>query len=124
MAYAFAYPIGAEFRIPHGVANSLMLTPVMKFNKLGDPAKFARMAEYLGENTAGYSEQESAQAAVDVMRILATDLKIPEHLSELGIKEKDIPELATGVMKVTRLLANNPRELTQKDAEAIYRSVS
>jgi alcohol dehydrogenase class IV len=57
------------------------------------------------------------------MRNLAVDLKIPDHLSEFGIKDEDIPELAEGVMKVTRLLANNPRELTQKDAEAIYRSV-
>ena len=121
--HAFAYPIGAEFHISHGVANSIMLTPVMEFNQLGNPAKFAQIAEYLGENTTGLSDREAAQAAVKAMRTLAADLKIPDHLSEFGIKDKDIPELATGVMKVTRLLANNPRELTQKDAEAIYRSV-
>jgi alcohol dehydrogenase class IV len=121
--HAFAYPIGAEFHISHGVANSIMLGPVMEFNQLGNPAKFARIAEYLGENIAGFSEREAAQAAVKAMRTLAVDLKIPGHLSEFGIKDKDIPELAAGVMKVTRLLANNPRELTQKDAEAIYRSV-
>ena len=100
-----------------------MLAPVMEFNQLGNPAKFAEIAEYLGENTAGFSEREAAQAAVKAMRTLAVDLKIPDHLSEFGIKAKDIPELAAGVMKVTRLLANNPRELTQEDAEAIYRSV-
>ena len=121
--HAFAYPIGAEFHISHGVANSIMLAPVMEFNQQGDPAKFARIAEYLGENTTGLSEQEAAQAAVEAMRTLAADLKIPDHLSEFGIEDKDIPELAAGVMKVTRLLANNPRELTQKDAEAIYRNV-
>jgi alcohol dehydrogenase class IV len=121
--HAFAYPIGAEFHIPHGVANSIMLTPVMEFNKLGNPEKFARMAEYLCENTAGLSIPEAATAAVDTMRALATDLKIPGHLSEFGVEEADLPELAAGVMKVTRLLANNPRELTQEDAETIYRSV-
>ena len=121
--HAFAYPIGAEFHISHGVANSIMLAPVMEFNQLGNPAKFAEIAEYLGENTAGLSEREAAQTAVGAMRRLAADLKIPGHLSEFGIKEEDIPELAAGVMKVTRLLANNPRELTQKDAEKIYRSV-
>ena len=121
--HAFAYPIGAEFHIPHGVANSIMLTPVMEFNKLGNLERFAEMAEYLGENTAGLSTRDAASAAVQAMRTLAADLKIPDHLSEFGIKEEDIPELAEGVMKVTRLLANNPRELTQKDAEAIYRSV-
>jgi alcohol dehydrogenase class IV len=121
--HAFAYPIGAEFHISHGVANSIMLAPVMEFNQLGNPAKFAEIAEYLGENTTGLSEHEAAQAAVAAMRNLAAELKIPDHLSEFGVEAKDIPELAAGVMKVTRLLANNPRELSQKDAEVIYRSV-
>jgi len=121
--HAFAYPIGAEVHISHGVANSIMLAAVMEFNQLGNPAKFARIAEYLGENTAGLSESEAASAAVEAMRSLAADLKIPDHLSEFGVAAEDIPELAAGVMKVTRLLANNPRELTQKDAEAIYRKV-
>ena len=62
-------------------------------------------------------------AAVESVRTLAADLNIADHLSDFGIQEKDIPELAAGVMKVTRLLANNPRDLTQKDAEAIYRRV-
>ena len=121
--HAFAYPIGAEFHIPHGVANSIMLTPVMEFNQLGNLEKFAKMAGYLGENTAGLSTRDAAKTAVEAMRTLAADLRIPAHLSEFGIKEEDIPELAAGVMKVTRLLANNPRELTLKDAEAIYRRV-
>ena len=121
--HAFAYPIGAEFHIPHGVANSIMLAPVMEFNKLGNLEKFAEIAEYLGENTVGLSDRQAAAAAVEAMRTLAADLKIPAHLSEFGIKDQDIPELAAGVMKVTRLLANNPRELTQQDAEAIYWSV-
>ena len=121
--HAFAYPIGAEFHIPHGVANSIMLAPVMEFNKLGNLERFGEIAGYLGENTSGLSVRLAAHAAVEAMRTLAADLKIPDHLSDFGIKDKDIPELAAGVMKVTRLLANNPRELTQKDAEAIYRSV-
>jgi alcohol dehydrogenase len=121
--HAFAYPIGAEFHIPHGVANSIMLTPVMEFNQLGNLKKFAEMAGYLGESTAGLSTRDAAKTAVEAMRTLAADLNIPAHLSEFGIKEEDIPELAAGVMKVTRLLANNPRELTLKDAEAIYRRV-
>jgi alcohol dehydrogenase class IV len=120
--HAFAYPIGAEFHIPHGVANSIMLVPVMEFNMFGNLTKFAEMARIFGENTSGFDERESAQAAVAAMRMLAADLKIPDHLSDFGVQEKDIPLLAEGVMKVTRLLANNPRELRQADAEEIYRS--
>ncbi|MBR9979605.1 MAG: iron-containing alcohol dehydrogenase [Desulfatitalea sp.] len=121
--HAFAYPIGAEFHIPHGVANSIMLAPVMAFNMLGNLTKFAEMAELLGEETTGMSTREMAIAAVEALRTLAGDLRIPDHLSQFGVKEADIPMLAQGVMKVTRLLANNPRQMTQEDAERIYLSV-
>lgn len=121
--HAFAYPIGAEFHIPHGVANSIMLAPVMEFNMMGNLSKFAQMSELLGEKTAGMSQREMAVTAVQALRTLSADLQVPGHLSDFGVKESDIPLLAAGVMKVTRLLANNPRELTQKDAEKIYLSV-
>ena len=121
--HAFAYPIGAEFHIPHGVANSIMLTPVMEFNKYASQERFAQIADYLGVDTAGLSTKEAADASVEAMRTLAADLNIPDHLSEFGIKDEDISQLAEGVMKVTRLLANNPREIAQKDAEEIYRRV-
>lgn len=121
--HAFAYPIGAEFHIPHGVANSIMLAPVMEFNMLGDIDKFAELADLLGENTAGMSQRDKAVAAVASLKTLSEDLQIPENLSQFGIKDSDIPMLADGVMKVTRLLANNPRSLTKEDAEDIYRRV-
>ena len=121
--HAFAYPIGAEFHIPHGVANSIMLIPVMEFNMMGDLSKFARLAGILGENKKGLNLKASARLAVDALRGLTVDLHIPKHLSEFGVKESDIPMLAEGVMKVTRLLANNPRTMTVKDAEAIYKKV-
>jgi alcohol dehydrogenase len=121
--HAFAYPIGAEFHIPHGIANSIMLTAVMEFNMLGNLSKFAHMAGLFGENTRGLSERQAAQAAVQGLRTLAGDLKIPGSLTEFGVKDEHIPALAQGVMKVTRLLANNPRELTLEDAEEIYRRV-
>ena len=121
--HAFAYPIGAEFHIPHGVANSIMLVPVMEFNMFGNLTKFAQMAEIFGEDISGLDEEGAAQAAVEAMRRLAVDLKIPDQLRGFGVQEKDIPFLAEGVMKVTRLLANNPRELSLKDAEGIYRRV-
>jgi len=100
-----------------------MLAAVMEFNMLGNLSKFAHMADLFGENTRGLSERQSAQAAVQGLRTLAGDLKIPGSLTEFGVKDEHIPALAQGVMKVTRLLANNPRELTLEDAEEIYRRV-
>ena len=121
--HAFAYPIGAEFHIPHGVANSMMLAPVMEFNMLGNLTKFACMAEVFGEDVRCRTRRDAAKAAVQALKTLAEDLRIPDHLSDFGVKDEHVPSLAEGVMKVTRLLANNPRELTLQDAEKIYRRV-
>jgi alcohol dehydrogenase class IV len=119
--HAFAYPIGAEFHIPHGVANSIMLPPVMEFNLIGNLEKFAQIAECLGEPVRGLNPRSQAARAVQAVRTLVEDLGVPRTLREFGVTEAHIPALARGVMKVTRLLANNPRRVTPADAEAIYR---
>lgn len=120
--HAFAYPIGAEFHIPHGIANTLMLPHVIRFNVLGNLPKFAGIAKPFGIPTAGMDDLHIVDRVVEAIDRLADDIRVPRHLSQYGIKEKDIPMLAEGVMKVTRLLANNPRTLTLDDAKAIYKA--
>lgn len=121
--HAFAYPIGAEFHIPHGVANSIMLPPVMEFNMLGNLPKFAEVAEIFGEPVRGLNQRDQALLMVKAINELVDDLGVPKHLRDFGIADEHVPALAQGVMKVTRLLANNPRRITQADAEIIYRKV-
>lgn len=121
--HAFAYPIGAEFHIPHGVANSLMLAPVMEFNMIGNLDRFAHIAAIFQEGKKGLSTRSMAEAAVRAVEQLRVDLGLAVRLSDFGVGSEDIPRLAAGVLKVTRLLANNPRPIHQKDAEEIYRKV-
>ena len=121
--HAFAYPIGAEFHIPHGVANSIMMGPVLTFNLVGNLPKFAEVAGLLGAHTSGLSQRDTATLAIQTMTLLAEDIRIPKHLADFGIREEHLPSLADGVLKVTRLLANNPRILSRDDAIRIYREV-
>ncbi|MRR36983.1 iron-containing alcohol dehydrogenase [bacterium] len=120
--HAFAYPIGAEFHIPHGIANTLMLPHVIRFNVLGNLDKFAKLAGPFGIHSDGLDKLRVVDRVVEAIDRLADDLRVPRHLKEFGVKEKDIDMLAEGVMKVTRLLANNPRTLYLKDAKEIYRA--
>jgi alcohol dehydrogenase class IV len=120
--HAFAYPIGAEFHIPHGVANTLMLPHVIRFNVLGNLDKFARLARPFGLSAAGLEALTIVDKVIAAIDRLIDDLRVPRHLADFKVKEKDIPMLAEGAMKVTRLLANNPRTLTLEDAKRIYRA--
>ena len=116
--HAFAYPIGAEFHIPHGVANSIMMGPVLTFNTPGNPTKFSEAGVAMG-----LASNNTADRTIEFMKQMADDIQIPKHLAEFGVRDEHIPGLARGVMKVTRLLANNPRELTHEDAMRLYRQM-
>jgi alcohol dehydrogenase class IV len=120
--HAFAYPLGGEFHLAHGLTNTLMLPYVMRYNILGCPSKFAQMAKAFGEKVEGISELIGAEIAVRFIERLSDDIRVPRRLRDVGIPEDAIPRLAEAAMKVTRLLANNPRKVTLEDAVAIYKS--
>lgn len=120
--HAFAYPLGGEFHLAHGLTNTLMLPYVMRYNIMGCPSKFAQMAKAFGEKVEGISELIGAEIAVRFVERLSDDLRVPRRLRDVGIPEDAIPRLAEAAMKVTRLLANNPRKVTLEDAIAIYKS--
>ena len=120
--HAFAYPLGGEFHLAHGLTNTLMLPYVMRYNIMGCPSKFAQMAKAFGEKVEGISELVGAEIAVRFVERLSDDLRVPRRLRDVKIPESAIPGLAEGAMKVTRLLANNPRQITLEDAVAIYKS--
>ena len=120
--HAFAYPLGGEFHLAHGLTNTLMLPYVMRYNILGCPHKFAQMAKAFGEKVERISELVGAEIAVRFIERLSEDIRVPRRLRDVGIPEDAIPRLAEAAMKVTRLLANNPRKVTLEDAVAIYKS--
>ena len=120
--HALSYPIGGSFHVPHGVANTLMLPWVMEFNMLACLDYFAEIAVAMGENISGLSTREAASAAVQAMKQLAIDIQVPQYLSDVGIPESAIEELADGAMTQARLLVDNPRRLTRDDIIQIYKN--
>jgi alcohol dehydrogenase len=119
--HALAYPLGAFFDVPHGMANALLLPYVLEYNYPGDMDKFASIARVMGEGTEGRSRRDTAALAVKAVQDLARDIGIPQTLKDLRIPEDSVPEMAEAAMKVERPLMNNPRPMTAKIAEDIYR---
>lgn len=120
--HALSYPLGGRYRIPHGVANAILLVPVMDFNRDAVEDKFVRVSEAVGM-PAGRTKKETAAALVDRLRDMIRELRIPSRLSDLGIKAEEIPRLAESAFQVKRLLNNNPKEMSLKDIEAVYESI-
>lgn len=120
--HALAYPLGALFDIPHGIANALLLPYVLEYNYPGDIDKFRVMAITMEQDTDGLSPRETASLVSEAIYDLAGDTGIPLSLRDLDIPEDAIPEMAAAAMKVERPLMNNPRPVTIEVAEEIYRN--
>jgi len=119
--HALSYPLGVEFHIPHGLSNALLLPYVMEFNIEADADKYERIAEVLGAEKKSNSK-ETALEGVKILKQLIIDCGLPISLSQAGVKEESIAQLAEGAIKVQRLLKNNIREIAVDDAIAIYKA--
>jgi alcohol dehydrogenase class IV len=117
--HALSYPLGSMFHLAHGLSNALLLPYVMEFNASASLCRHAQVAIALGCER-GSNDAETAAHGVVKINELIRDCGIPARLRDVNIPREAIPQMAEDAMKITRLLKNNPREITREDAIAIY----
>lgn len=118
-AHAMSQTLGGIIPVAHGPCVAAMLGPVMEFNRMGEPEKFARIAQAMGVNTFGMSLEEAAKEAVLAVYELVDDLAIP-NLAEQGVPEDMIPRLAKEAFNDPQTVGN-PRDIDVKGYEWIYK---
>jgi alcohol dehydrogenase len=119
--HALAYPLGGIFHVPHGLSNALVLPHVLKFNTPDAAHLYAELGEHLLPGLSGSAEAKANAFIAELERICIA-VKLERRLTQLGVNHNDLPRMAEDAMLQTRLLVNNPREITQDDALAIYQA--
>lgn len=121
--HALAYPIGGTFHVPHGLSNALVLPHVLRFNAPAAHALYAEVAADAFPNLAAVEgAQARCQAFIEALAALSHRVGLAPRLRDVGIPEDALPRMASDAMLQTRLLVNNPREVAEPDALAIYRA--
>jgi alcohol dehydrogenase class IV len=120
--HALEYPVGGATHCSHGAGNGLLLPFVMRFNLPARISRFARIATLLGENVQGLAPEAAAEAAVEAVERLKTDIGIPQRLRDLGATAAQLPGFAEKAFAVKRILRVNPRQVTLQDLEGILRA--
>ena len=119
--HALAYPIGGTFHVPHGLSNALVLPHVLRFNA---PDAHALYAEIAADAFPQLAEVEGSQARcagfIDALADLSARLGMKTRLRDVNIPQDAIAKMASDAMVQQRLLVNNPREVTERDALNIY----
>lgn len=114
LAHAFALPLGNLFNIPHGLVNSIMLTPVMKFNLPGNLKHYAKIAELFGERITDLSLREAAERSVIAVRQLKQDIGLTQTLADFNVSEDRFDEIIDEAMRSGNVPVN-PRMPTRAD---------
>jgi len=114
VVHAITSPLGGYFDVPHWSVNAILLPYVMEFNLIGNQEKFARIAEVLGENTAGLTGYQAAEKAVAAIRRLSVDIGLPAGMASIGVEEEKLPAVCAEAMKNVNVPIN-PRTPTLQD---------
>ena len=115
IAHSIAHALSGKYNIQHGIALSMVLPKVLKYNMYGPTAsEYKYIAEAFNINTAGMKIEEICRAAVKEMENFKNDFNIPKKLSDYGVKEEDLDILAFNSFE-DACTAANPREVTMTD---------
>lgn len=120
--HGLAYPLGGRYHIAHGIANAVMLLPVMRFNRETCQKEFARIYDALGGKPAADAEEKSWRL-LERLETLLRALEIPADLKDFGVGREDLEDLVWAGMEEQRLLGNNKRMVTAEDARNLYLEV-
>jgi alcohol dehydrogenase class IV len=120
--HALAYPIGGIFHVPHGLSNALVLPHVMRFNASVCADAYATLAPDVFPDLASVQRELRVDEFINRLEALSADLGLEKTLREVGISQSDLSVMAVDAMKQSRLLVNNPREVSEADALAIYKA--
>ncbi|EJI84633.1 alcohol dehydrogenase [Alishewanella aestuarii B11] len=118
--HALAYPLGGRYHLSHGMSNAVMFVPVMRWNQAACPGRFVALAHAFGA-APDIRNAEAGEYVLSEIQRLCDAVNIPSQLRAFNIPESALSVLALAASGVTRLLRNNPRELSVSDIEDIYR---
>ena len=121
IVHSMAHPLGALYDTPHGVANAIILPTVMEYNAESTGTKYKDIAEAMGVDTTGMSQEEYRKAAVDAVRQLSQDVGIPADLKDI-VKEEDLDFLSQSAFD-DACRPGNPKETSVADIKALYQSL-
>lgn len=119
LVHALAHQPGATHNLPHGVCNAILLPVIENFNRPSAVARFARVAQAMGVNIQGMSDEQASQQAIAAIRALSARVGIPSGFSKLGVTKADIEGW------LDKALADpcapcNPRRATREEVRELY----
>ena len=121
IVHSMAHPLGALYDTPHGVANAIILPTVMEYNAPATGEKYKHIAEAMGVDTTGMTQEEYRKAAIEAVKQLSKDVNIPADLKEI-VKHEDLDFLSESAF-ADACRPGNPRATSVEEIKELYLSL-
>ncbi|MEE2031834.1 iron-containing alcohol dehydrogenase [Rhodococcus chondri] len=119
--HAMSHQVGGLLDQPHGVINGVLLPHVIRFNGAADPAPFVAIATTLELEEARGPASDAVEAVAARIEELACRVGVPRGLRQLGVRDEDLPQLATGALR-DACMSTNPRAATHEQMIELFRT--
>ena len=121
IVHSMAHQLGAVYDTPHGLANTILLPTVMRFNGAVCADRFKEILCNIGNPDAkNLSDEEAIEIFVDKIVQLSKEVGITETVKDTGCKEEDLEMLAEKAME-DPCKPGNPREVSKEDFIKLYK---
>jgi len=122
LVHAMAHSLGAVCRVPHGLANGILLPHVMRYNLDEIPDLTADIAEAMGAAATEMDISDNAVAAANNMEAFAQSVGLNQRLKDLGVTEDQLKECAELSMSDGSIIYNPKMVMDAEEVFSIYRA--
>lgn len=119
LVHSMAHPLGAVFRLGHGICNAVLLPYVCRYNMRTAAAQYAELSRFLFPEGRGLPDEAACDLFIDRLNALSERIGTRVPLSQLGVSASDIPVLAEKAIADANW-GSNPVKPTVQDIERIY----
>ncbi len=92
IVHALAHTVGAKFKVHHGLANSILLPPCLKYNADACSDVYLNILSAMGANIERISPDEAGYVLADQIADFAKKLGLPQRLREVGVPKEGLEE--------------------------------
>jgi alcohol dehydrogenase class IV len=121
LVHAMAHTVGGLFKVPHGLANSVLLPHVMMYNLDECPDRYAVVAQGMGIDISGMKDEEAGEAAANAVWELTKKMGVPQKLREAGVPEEGLEEASEMALYDGSVVYNPKPVFESEEVLAVYK---
>ncbi|OHD66552.1 MAG: hypothetical protein A2176_02140 [Spirochaetes bacterium RBG_13_51_14] len=106
LVHAMAHTVGGLFKVPHGLANSILLPHVVRYNMDACGDRYAVVARAMGLDMKGINDENAGEAVANAISALTRKMGVPQKLRDAGVPESGLVKASEVTMTMGGVVFN------------------